>query len=229
VPLQAPPIVVDATSRIRRPIPPKELLWPTVGWLGNIGAGADSSRFPGLRAIKERHAARPAEALETFLRAIRDAQDRVLVMDDFLFRDDNGGGFRARLMQVMSWLPDTLAAQDVRFLTAAPPTQTERREIEQTLAARERAINGWVRRQAGMTIQVRFSLRREFPYVHDRFAIVDDDLWHFGATVGGLHHQVNAVSHGWNIEDHDAVNFFNLAWAGDPDAGVNHGRRNRRR
>jgi hypothetical protein len=227
MPVQAAPIIVDATSRVKRPVPPKEILWPTVAWFGNMGAGADSSRFPGLRAIKERHAARPAEALDTFLRAVRDAQDRVLVMDDFLFRDVNGGGFHARLPQVVSWLPDTLAAPDVRFLTAAPPTQAERREIEQRLAARAQAINGRLRRQVGVTIQVKFSLRREFPYVHDRFAIIDDDLWHFGATVGGLHHQVNAVSHGWDVEDHDAVDFFNVAWAGDPDAAVSHRRRNR--
>ena len=110
MPVQAAPIVVDVTSRVKRPVPPKEILWPTVAWFGNMGAGADSSRFPGLTAIKARYAARPAEALETFLQAVRDAQDRVLVLDDFLFHDDNGGGFHARLARVMSWLPDTLAA-----------------------------------------------------------------------------------------------------------------------
>jgi hypothetical protein len=224
MPLQASPIDVNAASRVRRPVPPKEILWPTVDWFGNMGAGADSSRFPGLREIKARHSARPAEALETFLRAVRDAQDRVLIMDDFLFRDDNSGGFHARLAQVMSWFPETLAAPDVRFLTAAPSKPTERREIEQNVATRQLAINGRRNRQMNVVMQVRF----EFPYVHDRFAIIDDDLWHFGATVGGLHHQVNAVSHGWNIADHDAVKFFDLAWAGDPDTTTRHGRRKRR-
>ena len=33
--------------------------------------------------------------------------------------------------------------------------------------------------------------------VHDRFALVDADLWHFGSTVGGAYPALSAVSHGW--------------------------------
>jgi hypothetical protein len=61
--------------------------------------------------------------------------------------------------------------------------------------------------------------------MHDRFSIIDNELWHFGATVGGLHHLVNAATRGWNAEAHDAVRFFNDAWDGDEDAqrGGRHG------
>jgi hypothetical protein len=229
MPVQAPRLTVDAASRVKRPVPPKAILWPTVTWFGNLGAGADSSKFPGLTAIKARHAAQPAAPLETFLRAVRDAQDRVLVMDDFLFRLDNEGRWQGRVAQVLGWLPETLAAPDVRFLTGAPATQFQKREIERRFAEREQVINARLRRQVRVTIEVRFTLRQEFPYVHDRFAIIDDDLWHFGATVGGLHNQVNAVSHGWDTDDHDAINFYDMAWSGDSDASFDQGSRNRRR
>jgi hypothetical protein len=229
MPVQAPRITVNAASRVKRPVPPKAILWPTVMWFGNLGAGADSSKFPDLPAIKARHAAQAAEPLETFLQAVKDAQDRVLIMDDFLFRHDNEGTWQDRVAHVLGWLPDTLVAPDVRFLTGAPATQFQKREIERQFAAQAQAINGRLRRQVPVIVQVRFSLRQEFPYVHDRFAIIDDDLWHFGATVGGLHNQVNAVSHGWDIDDHDAINFFDTAWSGDPDAFFDRGRRNRGR
>ena len=48
--------------------------------------------------------------------------------------------------------------------------------------------------------------------VHDRFAIVDDELWHFGATVGGAHRSVNAFSRGWDASTTRAAEFFDEAW-----------------
>lgn len=45
--------------------------------------------------------------------------------------------------------------------------------------------------------------------VHDRFALVDDELWHFGSTVGALEDQgFSAVSRGWYIEAEEFVQLF---------------------
>lgn len=33
--------------------------------------------------------------------------------------------------------------------------------------------------------------------IHDRFAITDDELWHFGSTVGGVSGGLTALSRGW--------------------------------
>ena len=54
--------------------------------------------------------------------------------------------------------------------------------------------------------------RRSFPFLHDRFAVVDDALWHFGATVGGGHEGLNAASGPWSAVDARAVEFFNECW-----------------
>lgn len=51
-----------------------------------------------------------------------------------------------------------------------------------------------------------------YPYLHDRFALVDGELWHFGATVGGLHHSLNAFSRGWDDNKHNFKNFFENVW-----------------
>lgn len=48
--------------------------------------------------------------------------------------------------------------------------------------------------------------------IHDRFAIVDNELWHFGADVGGAHLSINAASRGWNAEERGAVRFFDNVW-----------------
>lgn len=48
--------------------------------------------------------------------------------------------------------------------------------------------------------------------VHDRFALIDDELWHFGATVGGAHRSINAYSRGWDAGETRAMEFFEEAW-----------------
>jgi hypothetical protein len=115
--------------------------------------------------------------------------------------------------QVLNWLPFGLEASDVRLLTRAPNTKSLEAQIMEQLKQRAGAINA--RPGRAIVIQVKFTLARDFPYMHDRFAIVDDELWHFGATVGGLHTLVNAATRGWRADDHKAVEFFETAWNGD--------------
>lgn len=44
--------------------------------------------------------------------------------------------------------------------------------------------------------------------VHDRFAIMDGEIWHCGAAVGGMHEAVSAVSRGWPDTNDQMKNFF---------------------
>jgi hypothetical protein len=174
--------------------------------------------FPSLTAIKARSAARPPEALTAFVEAAGMAQDRILVLDDFLFKPQEGQSQQSRYEKILHWLPDGLVANDIRFLTNAHEDPAEQDVIQNIFNNRIVAINQRSPRRAGAAIvEIRFSLGREFPYVHDRFAIIDDELWHFGATVGGFHSLVNAATRGWDAEALDAVRFFNDAWNGDGD------------
>ena len=52
----------------------------------------------------------------------------------------------------------------------------------------------------------------DFPFLHDRFAIIDGALWHFGATVGGGHSDLTAVSGPWSATATRAVPFFEECW-----------------
>jgi hypothetical protein len=34
-------------------------------------------------------------------------------------------------------------------------------------------------------------------FIHDRFVMLDDELWHFGGTIGGFQPNLTAYSRGW--------------------------------
>ncbi|MBU9454720.1 hypothetical protein [Burkholderia multivorans] len=219
------PLVVDAATPVVRPVPDPQILWPTFPGYGTNG-GSDSGTFPSLVAIKARRAARPPGFLDAFVEAVWAAQDRILILDDFLFKTLDGQSQQVRYDQILDWLPDGLVANDIRFLTNSHEDKVEQQQIQAQFATRIAAINRSASHRAGMaTIEIRFSLGSKFPYVHDRFAIVDNELWHFGATVGGLHHLVNAATRGWDAMAHQALRFFNDAWNGDDDIypGGRHG------
>ena len=51
---------------------------------------------------------------------------------------------------------------------------------------------------AGVDLEWRAINKDGSPWVHDRFAIIDDELFHFGSTVGGGHPTLNAYSAGFD-------------------------------
>lgn len=208
----APPLHLDV--RARRPVPDKAIMWPTVAGYGDNG-GADSTRFPGLTEIKARKAAQPPAALAAFAEELELAQERVLILDDYLFKPDRGT-VETRLDHILNWFTESFRAGDVRLLTSSLGSADVEADIAKQCSERAQWISS-LDPYAAVTISVKFTLQIDFPYVHDRFAIIDDDLWHFGATAGGLHAQVNAATRGWVAEDHGARGFFDLAWDGDDD------------
>jgi hypothetical protein len=59
-------------------------------------------------------------------------------------------------------------------------------------------------------IRIYIDIHLGMPKVHDRFALVDDELWHFGGTVGAVDNQgLSAVSRGWFSEGERFATLFN--------------------
>jgi hypothetical protein len=52
----------------------------------------------------------------------------------------------------------------------------------------------------------------EFDIFHDRFAVTDGELWHFGGTVGGIQPDLTAVSRGGSAVSQKFINLFNQVW-----------------
>ena len=222
------PQVIDASSRLQRPLPDNAIFWPTVTGYGDRPESGDSTKFPLLTAIKTRKGATRAEPLAAFSKAASEAQDSVLVLDDYLFKPEEGA-HQERVREVLSWFPANFAARDVRLLTGSIGDRDTEAQIMRQFEELATSINSARAYSDGLRILVKFTLGDEFPYVHDRFAIIDSELWHFGATVGGFHRQVNAATRGWSADDHRAYDFFNLAWRGDHDLGQSHDKRWNRR
>ncbi|PCI41891.1 MAG: hypothetical protein COB46_02110 [Rhodospirillaceae bacterium] len=78
--------------------------------------------------------------------------------------------------------------------------------------------NKLMEKQPQPSIELRQSLdKTKFPFLHDRFAVLDNELWHFGATVGGLHQSLNAYSRGWSASEYRFIDMFNKAWERSSD------------
>jgi len=189
---------------VERPLPDKELLW------GDQDGGCN--RFPKeLKAISDRvHSSDPLP-LRAFGHAVSRAQERVWMVDEYLLVPKKYSTPLSRVQHILEWMPFTLAAYDIRFLTK------HHQEVDNTLLKRledhAQDINDYqTPRAIQCSIQVRTHLTQKFDFIHDRFAIIDDELWHFGGTVGGFHPSVSAASRGWRASEHGAIDFFNMAW-----------------
>ena len=140
-------------------------------------------------------------ALQPFLEALVEAQARIYVLDAFAF--DHALPVVAEAMSVTF-------ASDVRVLSKR---DTEPRTLllagrdggrsvrsvtlKQAVTAMQDARDEALTERGTGVVQWRFLDGADQEMVHDRFALVDDDLWHWGASVGGLHRGIHAASHGW--------------------------------
>jgi hypothetical protein len=181
-----------------------QIVWPTM-LLGERGyEEGDVKRFPDNEEYHARRKLGIGGAMSTeFRSAIRQARDRIWVLDDYLFANDKSA---ERLIDVLF---DT-AATDIKLATS------------DKIGAKEWALYlkslepDFQRRNPATRIQVSLDLRkmeqRDMIDVHDRFAVIDDVLWHCGATIGGLHDAINAMTFGWSVRETKAVEFFDRLW-----------------
>lgn len=187
------------------PSPPAEILWAC--------ENGGTPRFPGdIGTIYTRRHSPSPRHLDAFQVAVREAQTRVWMLDGYLFLPEKGKGSPDdRILTILDWLHIDIVAADIRMLTG------EHCEVSadalKIFKDREVEINRkYARRGSVCRIAVSTHLSQVFD-IHDRFAVIDDELWHFGATVGGFHTSVNAASRGWPAGPTGAIKFFELAWA----------------
>lgn len=174
--------------------------------------GGGSRHFPrDMETIQTRKHSLNPKPLEAFRIAVMNAVERVWVVDEYFLMPDSGRRPDERILTIIEWLHPGLVASDIRILTRKHDKINE--SMLQLFREQERTINtSQARRSKRCNIQVNTRLTQGFNFIHDRFAIIDDELWHFGATVGGFHTSVNAASRGWSAVDSGAIAFFELAW-----------------
>lgn len=201
----APPVVVAAPTKPSPSFVPR-LRWPS---LDNRHSSADLDRFPTWSQELSRHRAGEFGAWsDEFMTTVRRARDRVWLIDGFLLKLDDRA--RGSFFSVFSTVLSQTPAQNIRLITSNKAGHEDQIEQLRTLQDERRAPP----RNEGFTIDIRL-LREGKGKVrlpHDRFAIVDDELWHWGANVGGTHHEVNAYSRGWSACATGAAAYFRRLW-----------------
>jgi len=196
----APSIAI--APKAERPFPDKEILW------GSQEGG--QPRFPTSNAAYARKFSNDPVPLQQFGNAVSGAQERIWIVDEYLLMPDSGKPSR-RIDQILTWLPIWLAASDIRLLTK-PHQEIGGSELTKFQQHAREINKHTARRSKECRIEVKLHLTKNCDFVHDRFAIIDDELWHFGGTVGGFHSKVSAASRGWRAADHGAIEFFEEIW-----------------
>jgi phosphatidylserine/phosphatidylglycerophosphate/cardiolipin synthase-like enzyme len=194
---------ISIAPKAERPFPAKKILW------GSQGGG--ENRFPTPdEAWGRKYSGNPAP-LKEFGDAVADAQERVWIVDEYLLMPDNGKPAE-RIDQILKWLPFGLAASDIRLLTKRHQ-EVDGAELKKFQKRAQEISNHPARREKVCRIEIRTHLTHgNCNFIHDRFAIIDDELWHFGGTAGGFQATVSAASRGWRAADHGAISFFGEIW-----------------
>lgn len=168
--------------------------------------------FPNdINCIKERRYSLNSVPLNSFSSAVNKAVERIWIVDEYFLMPSGNQNLSDHISTILNWLHNGLLASDIRILTG------EHKEINNQIIdkfqKKAREINVLQpKRQKKCRIQINTHLNKNFDYIHDRFAIVDSELWHFGATVGGFHNKVSAASRGWDAVDTGAIGFFEKIW-----------------
>lgn len=204
-----PTTTVHDTIPVRQhPEPPDgrqpQLLWPSIEYRERP-ENCDAPCFPVMEEIHERrnmHHQGIVLKLVAFEVAVESALARVLVLDPHF--DEVG-------VNVLGPALSRCQALDVRLLTSRSDIDDQDRERRRKTLVRH--LNSNRSGPGGVEVQWRAKLdKHSFPFLHDRFAIVDDDLWHFGSTVGGGHPGLTAASGPWSASGTGAVEFFDECW-----------------
>lgn len=193
------------------PVPPlpepsvkPQLLWPSIKYGKGI-ENQDAPFFPDTQDVCGRHVASKSNMilkLIAFESAVVQAEMHILVLDPHF---DKIGA------KVLGPALEFSQAGDVRLLTGGGDVSQEEREGLRKMFTDYRNLNGVDGRQ----VAIRWSAtldKSSFPFLHDRFAIVDGALWHFGSTVGGGHPGLTAASGPWSATKTRAKEFFEECW-----------------
>jgi len=137
---------------------------------------------------------------ESFITAIKIAQNRIWLIDEYLHCSDDKDKENLKLNRLLNHIKVRMQyVDDVRFFFKDDSHRKETSDL----------LNNELKLKNYETINYRFFCYENF---HDRFAIIDDVLWHFGSDVGASSLKLNATSYGWDAKYFNAINFFEAFW-----------------
>lgn len=150
------------------------------------------------------------DQLVPFLEAIRKARECLWIIDkNFLQKKEPSG------QNGIDTIYKAVAVSKVKDIKIiAMPGGLKRTKAEDEMKRLRHARKNFKAGSEGLPIAICTNLdKRISALIHDRFAIIDDVLWHFGSDVGGRDAALNAVSFGWDADVTRAKSFFSELWS----------------
>jgi hypothetical protein len=175
------------------------IVWPTMVLGSSEYKEGDLDWFPEEDSYRMRESRGVGGAMSSVFRgAVRVARTRIWLLDEYLLDDDKSAEKLGELFY-------ETGAWDLKIVTADTVGAKQRAEWLQGLQTDLQTT----RRDMPPQIKIYLNYKRaSIPEIHDRFAVVDDTLWHCGATIGGLHKSINALTFGWSARTTRAIEFF---------------------
>ena len=172
----------------------------------NTKQATDLLGCPNLRDIKDRYreGEKNALVLDSFTRTLRNASDKVWILDTYLHKNfSKNDVFESILKSILI----NKSIIDVRFYLKSKTNEEEIKEIV-------KFYNDLIREDRSNSRATTIALKfyDDLNYLHDRFAVVDNDLWHFGSDVGATLPSLHATSYGWNAKKLKITDFFEELW-----------------
>ncbi len=209
-----PRIQIQPSERPSRPLPEKQILRPP------CYQGDDSLLFPNTSQIYSRRNTCDIHdfLIDVFFEAMSNALERVLIVDNYFFKPYEGKGDnedeklddRINIL-LLPMESRNFQASEVKILSGCDANETQK-SLQAKLHSRAHQINLKFPRPIGSPpLSIEFKTLPD-RLVHDRFAIIDDELWHFGGTVGGFEKQFSVASRGWRSSEYGADTLFHNIW-----------------
>lgn len=139
----------------------------------------------------------PSPGISQFWDSIRAAHTRIYFYDRHFGPSD-----LCRVLQVLKHRQQFIDAGTIKFLIIANLAEQAGEFKRQFL----RLLNSKEHLPARIDISILSTNGDD--QVHDRFALVDNNIWHFGVKVGSMHKSISACSGPWKDENERMKLFF---------------------
>lgn len=169
------------------------LMWP--------GVGQDIKTFPTVGVLYGRKMEKDRKQLSrlmAFVNAISCATERIWIMDRYFGKNVNQGA------SIIEYI-EKVETREVRVISECFGDEIVKR-------IRQFRKKSFGKMYSPPDFGVQWLKCSSFPFLHDRFAIVDNELWHFGGSVGCDQEILTAASRGWSASNIGAIDQYMEIW-----------------
>ncbi len=141
----------------------------------------------------------------SFLAAINEASDRIWIIDNYFLKNFLDEKNKSNVENILDFISTTSdGVKDIRLFI-------RKSKGYECLITKISELNDLLRKSGRNEIRIK-TFTTDMELIHDRFAIIDNELWHFGHNVGFSSGSFSATRFGWNANELRIDKFFEELW-----------------